>query len=143
MLQRLAGLRARELAAEDPRNIDDIEHYLRHQLRKAQPQRAAHRGGAVHREGGDNSAHPMRLGGSFLYAATTGGSSNANSRMPPRLKSCARSLRRSPATDTPLSREMLVCASDIHDDQALLMALRPLGAFIVHDDSGFRVFHNR
>lgn len=32
VLQRLAGLRARELAAQSPANIDDIENYLRQQL---------------------------------------------------------------------------------------------------------------
>ena len=164
VLQRLAGLRARELAAEDPRNIDDIEHYLRQQLRRPNlSEQLTEAGLSIEKAVTTLRTH---VGGSFLYATQvcTGlerglyAVSDLDA-LPPGLYVYYRRFfeRQFPdaaafevvrpvfealaATDTPLSREMLVCASDIHDDQALLMALRPLGAFIVHDDSGFRVFH--
>jgi hypothetical protein len=164
VLHRLAGLRAREIAAQDPRNIDDVEHYLRQQLETPNlSQQLTEAGQSL-----DAAVATLRnrCGGSFLYATQvcTGLErgmyhlSNLDA-LPPGLSGHYRKFfhRQFPnaarfegvrpvlealvVADTPLAIDALASASGTEPRHDLPAALRSLGAFVIQDESGFRLFH--
>ncbi|MBV8860927.1 MAG: toll/interleukin-1 receptor domain-containing protein [Mycobacterium sp.] len=164
VLQRLAGLRARELAAEDPRNVDDIEQYLRQQLRSPDlTQQFTHAGMSLEDAVSTLRAH---VSGNFLYAQQVCRGlerglysfSNLDS-LPPGLSvyyqrfferqfpnASAFDATRSVlevlvSAETQVTRESLAHLSGIADEGDLWAALRRLGALVVYDGTGFRVFH--
>jgi hypothetical protein len=164
VLQRLAGLRAREIAAQDSRNIDDMEEYFRQQFQTPNlSQQLTEAGLSL-----DVAVTTLRdhAGGNFLYATQvcTGLERGLYhladlGALPPGLypyyqrfferqfpdtaafEAVRPVLEALVAAETPLMRETLARVSGIHDEPALSAALRPLGAFLVHDESGYRIFH--
>src|ERR1700682_618133 len=65
VLQRLGGLRAHEIAADDPRNIDDIKQYLRQQLQTPNLSQQLTRGGLSLED--DVTVIRAHADGNFLY----------------------------------------------------------------------------
>jgi hypothetical protein len=163
VLQRLAGLRAREIAAQDSRNVEDVEHYLRQQLQTPDLSQQLTAAGLSL----DAAVVTLKTqaDGNFLYAsqvctglrrgvyklshldAIPSGLSVyyqrffqrqfPNTAVFERVRPILETLI---AVDAPISRESLgqVCGID---EQEVAAALRPLGAFVVQGDSGLRVFH--
>jgi hypothetical protein len=164
VLQRLAGLRAREIAAQDRRNIDDIQQYLRQQLQTPDlSQQLVQTGLSL-----DDAIARLcqHSGGNFLYAQQVcTGLARGLYRLsdleavPTGLNSHYRRffLRQFPdpgvfetvrpaletlvAADTPLSRKVLSNAIETDEMYGLSGMLRPLGGFVVSDESGLRLFH--
>ena len=168
VLQRLGGLRAHEIAADDPRNIDDIKQYLRQQLQTPNLSQQLTRGGLSLEDA--VTVIRAHADGNFLYVNQVCKglerglySLSDVDELPQGLyahygrffqrqfaDSAIFELARPVlevlvAADRPLPRNVVALACGPDGDHNLSSVLRSLGAFVVYDESGwpegFRLFH--
>jgi hypothetical protein len=164
VLQRLAGLRADEIATQDQRNTDDIEQYIRRQLQTPDLSRQLTEAKL--------SLHDVVLrltthcDGNFLYAkqvctglarglyrlsdleAVPSGLYGHYRRYflrqfpdPALFETVRPALETLVAADTPLSRKVVSSAAKTDEQYGLSGMLRPLGGFVIADETGLRLFH--